>query len=241
MNLLLLRESDRIADDLFRVEGRRAEHIKCVLRAKAGDTLRAGLLGGNLGTAELRKVERHCAELSCPAFPVPPPPPSEIVPVISLPRPQSFKKTLHFIASAGIKKAFFTASAKVEKSYWKSGAMTPDAIEEELLLGLEQGVDTILPELEFRRSFRDFVSGGELAALAGADRKIVAHPMDGAPPCPHALPGRTWIAIGPEGGYTTEEVRAFLEAGFAPVTLGRRILRVEFALAFLCGRLSGTV
>lgn len=241
MNLLLLRESDRIADDLFRVEGRRAEHIKCVLRAKAGDTLRAGLLGGNLGTAELRKVERRCAELSCPAFPVPPPPPSEIVPVISLPRPQSFKKTLHFIASAGIKKAFFTASAKVEKSYWKSGAMTPDAIEEELLLGLEQGVDTILPELEFRRSFRDFVSGGELAALAGADRKIVAHPMDGAPPCPHALPGRTWIAIGPEGGYTTEEVRAFLEAGFAPVTLGRRILRVEFALAFLCGRLSGTV
>ncbi len=241
MNLLLLRESDRIADDLFRVEGRRAEHIKCVLRAKAGDTLRAGLLGGNLGTAELRKVEGRRAELSCPAFPVPPPPPSEIVPVISLPRPQSFKKTLHFIASAGIKKAFFTASAKVEKSYWKSGAMTPDAIEEELLLGLEQGVDTILPELEFRRSFRDFVSGGELAALAGADRKIVAHPMDGAPPCPHALPGRTWIAIGPEGGYTTEEVRAFLEAGFAPVTLGRRILRVEFALAFLCGRLSGTV
>ena len=241
MNLLLLRESDRIADDLFRVEGRRAEHIKCVLRAKAGDTLRAGLLGGNLGTAELRKVERRCAELSCPAFPVPPPPPSEIVPVISLPRPQSFKKTLHFIASAGIKKAFFTASAKVEKSYWKSGAMTPDAIEEELLLGLEQGVDTILPELEFRRSFRDFVSGGELAALAETGRRIVAHPMDGAPPCPHALPGRTWIAIGPEGGYTTEEVRAFLEAGFAPVTLGRRILRVEFALAFLCGRLSGTI
>ncbi len=241
MNLLLLQEKDRVSGDLFRVGGRRAEHIRCVLRAKPGDTLRAGLLGGNLGTAELRSVERGCAELSCPAFPVPVPPPSEIVPVISLPRPQSFKKTLHFIASSGIKKAFFIASAKVEKSYWKSTAMTPDAIEEELLLGLEQGVDTILPELEFRRSFRDFVSGGELAALAETDRRIVAHPMDGAPPCPHALPGRTWIAIGPEGGYTTEEVRAFLEAGFAPVTLGRRILRVEFALAFLCGRLSGTI
>lgn len=241
MNLLLLTEKDRVSGGIFQVGGRRAEHIKCVLRAKVGDTVRAGLLGGNLGNAELRKVERTCAELSCPSFSVPPPPPSEIVPVISLPRPQSFKKTLHFIASSGIKKAFFIASAKVEKSYWKSGAMEPDAIGEELMLGLEQGVDTIPPQLEFRRSFRDFVSGGELAALSGADRKIVAHPMDGAPPCPPALPGRTWIAIGPEGGYTTEEVRAFLEAGFAPVTLGAHILRVEFALAFLCGRLSAAI
>ena len=69
MNLLLLTEKDRVAGEIFRVGGRRAEHIKCVLRAKVGDTVRAGLLGGNLGNAELRKVERTCAELSCPAFP----------------------------------------------------------------------------------------------------------------------------------------------------------------------------
>ena len=166
MNLLLLTEADRISGDLFQVAGRRAEHIKCVLRAVPGGRIKAGLLGGNIGIAELRKVERNCVELVCPAFDIAPPESSEIVPVISLPRPQSFKKTLHFIASSGIKKACFIASEKVEKSYWKSGAMTPAAIEEELILGLEQGVDTILPQLEFRRSFRDFVSGGELAELS---------------------------------------------------------------------------
>ncbi len=159
--------------------------------------------------------------------------------MISLPRPQSFKKTLHFIASSGIKKACFIASEKVEKSYWKSGAMTPAATEEELILGLERGVDTILPQLVFRCSFRDFVSGGELAELSKNAEKIIAHPMNDAPPCPCGSQGTTWVAIGPEGGYTPGEVEAFLSAGYTPVTLGRHILRVEFALAYLCGRLSG--
>ena len=218
MNLLLLTEADRISGDLFQVAGRRAEHIKCVLRAVPGGRIKAGLLGGNIGIAELRKVERNCVELVCPAFDIAPPESSEIVPVISLPRPQSFKKTLHFIASSGIKKA---------------------AIEEELILGLEQGVDTILPQLEFRRSFRDFVSGGELAELSKNAEKIIAHPMNDAPPCPCGSQGATWVAIGPEGGYTPGEVEAFLSAGYTPVTLGRHILRVEFALAYLCGRLSG--
>ena len=98
MNLLLLTEADRISGDLFQVAGRRAEHIKCVLRAVPGGRIKAGLLGGNIGIAELRKVERNCVELVCPAFDIAPPESSEIVPVISLPRPQSFKKTLQFIA-----------------------------------------------------------------------------------------------------------------------------------------------
>ena len=40
MNLLLLTEKDRVSGGIFQVGGRRAEHIKCVLRAKVGDTVR---------------------------------------------------------------------------------------------------------------------------------------------------------------------------------------------------------
>ena len=40
---------------------------------------------------------------------------------------------------------------------------------------------------------------------------------------------RVEILIGPEGGFTEEEVRQAAEAGFAPITLGRRILRTETA------------
>lgn len=37
------------------------------------------------------------------------------------------------------------------------------------------------------------------------------------------------LLIGPEGGFTTEEVGQAVRAGFTPVTLGRRILRMETA------------
>ena len=234
MNLLLLTEEDRTSPAEFRVSGRRAEHIHSVLRAKTGDFLRAGMLGGNLGTARLLSLDRNSAVVECLAFDRTPPSKISITPVISLPRPQSFKKTLHFIASAGIRKAFFIGSARVEKSYWKSGAVEPDAILDELRLGLEQGMDTVPPILEFQPSFRSF-----LKQIADTDfqRKIIAHPVDNAPECPHAVSGEVCLAIGPEGGYMDAEVDAFRQIGFECVSLGPHILRVEFALSVLCGRL----
>lgn len=43
------------------------------------------------------------------------------------------------------------------------------------------------------------------------------------------------IAIGPEGDWSPQESAALLEAGFAPVSLGRRILRASTAVAVACG------
>lgn len=46
-------------------------------------------------------------------------------------------------------------------------------------------------------------------------------------------PGTTIYAIGPEGGLTSSEVECLTGAGFAPVSLGSRVLRCETA-ATLC-------
>ena len=238
MNLLLLHEEDRIGDTGFQVAGRRAEHIRKVLHAVPGDTLRAGMLGGRLGTASVKEIRRDAVILECAVFDREPPEKNRIVPVISLPRPQSFKKTLHFIASSGIARACFVGSAKVEKSYWKSSAMEPDAIRGELLLGLEQGMDTVLPELCFYPSLRDFFRQ-EKDFLDQCEMKLLAHPEPGAPGCPHnlVLHGNLALGIGPEGGYTQEETVSFRDRGFRCVSLGPFILRVEFALSVLCGKL----
>lgn len=42
-----------------------------------------------------------------------------------------------------------------------------------------------------------------------------------------ALP--IWVAIGPEGGWTPQEIEAFMAAGFQPVSLGSLTLRAETA------------
>ncbi len=237
MNLLIVEERDLSPEREFTVGGEHAEHIFCILHAKPGDFIRAGILGGGIGTARVLESTRHSARLKLEDASNPPPPPSNILPVIALPRPQSFKKTLHFIASSGIRRAVFFHAAKTEKSYWTSSCMAPDAIRSVLIEGLEQGCTTILPELTFVRSLREFFHSGLSARLTDGATAIIGHPVDAAP-CPVALPGEVVLAIGPEGGFTPDEVAAFRANGYAPVTFGPHILRVEFALSFLAGRLA---
>jgi 16S rRNA (uracil1498-N3)-methyltransferase len=49
--------------------------------------------------------------------------------------------------------------------------------------------------------------------------------------CPHST--RVLVAIGPEGGFTREEAALFCGAGFFPVSLGPRTLRLETAATAL--------
>ncbi|MFZ0979410.1 MAG: RsmE family RNA methyltransferase [Candidatus Acidiferrales bacterium] len=51
-----------------------------------------------------------------------------------------------------------------------------------------------------------------------------------APPAVGGSPRVAAIAIGPEGGWTAEEIAAALSAGFAEVSLGENILRTETAV-----------
>lgn len=69
----------------------------------------------------------------------------------------------------------------------------------------------------------------------------IAHPNPAQTSSPAPVPempcgetvGPVWMAVGPEGGFTEEEIAAALHAGWQPVTLGPRILRVETAAIFL--------
>jgi 16S rRNA (uracil1498-N3)-methyltransferase len=62
--------------------------------------------------------------------------------------------------------------------------------------------------------------------------RMILHPGSG--PFPHALAGRSTggsicIAVGPEGGFTGDEVAMAVDLGFEPVGLGASILRIETA------------
>jgi RsmE family RNA methyltransferase len=169
------------------------------------------------------------------AFDQPPPPPAPLHLLLALPRPKVLRRVLQCAAAMGVKTIVLVNTWRVERSYWQSPALAPAALCEQLLLGLEQGGDTMLPALELRRRFKPFVED-ELPARLRGRRALVAHPGATAP-CPRALAEPATVAIGPEGGFIAYELEALQALGFTPVSLGPRALRVEHAVPALLGRL----
>ena len=72
-------------------------------------------------------------------------------------------------------------------------------------------------------------------ALASGARALIAHPAAARDlaSVPVAAEERVVLAVGPEGGFIAYEVEALERAGFLPVTLGPRRLRVETAAVAL--------
>lgn len=234
MNLLLLDEPDFVSADRVLLRGRRLQHMREIHQANPGDSLRVGLLGGLMGSGRILSLTAQQAELEV-SLDQPPPPKLPLTLLLAMPRPKMFRRILQHCATLGVAQIVLLNSYRVEKSFWQTPFLQPDSIRENLLLGLEQARDTVLPELHIEKRFKPFVED-RLPELLGDSLGLVAHPGD-YPPCPRAVDGAVTLAIGPEGGWIAYEVDKLIEAGLQPVQLGERILRVETAVTALVARL----
>lgn len=234
MNLLLLDEPDFVSADRVLLRGRRLQHMREIHQANPGDSLRVGLIGGLMGSGQILSLTAQQAELEV-SLDQPPPPKLPLTLLLAMPRPKMFRRILQHCATLGVAQIVLLNSYRVEKSFWQTPFLQPDSIRENLLLGLEQARDTVLPELHIEKRFKPFVED-RLPELLGDSLGLVAHPGD-YPPCPRAVDGAVTLAIGPEGGWIAYEVDKLIEAGLQPVQLGERILRVETAVTALVARL----
>ncbi len=238
VNLLLLDHTD-LRDDgaSARLSGRRAAHLLDVLKVAVGDVVSAGVRDGRIGNATVIDINGRNVEIAL-ALERDPPPRFDVRLVLALPRPKSLRRILQGCAAMGVRAVYLINSWRVEKSYWDSPLLSPVSIEEQLMLGAEQGRDTILPLIECRRLFKPFVED-ELPGVAAESPEMLRLVGDarGATNCPAAVQRPVTLAIGPEGGFIPYELEKLQEIGFAPVRVGTRALRVEHAVAALLGRL----
>ncbi|MBW6509741.1 MAG: 16S rRNA (uracil(1498)-N(3))-methyltransferase [Desulfuromonadales bacterium] len=233
MNLVLLEDEDFIDDDHVRLGGRRFDHITTWLGKDSGDSLRVGRINGRLGrgvisaiTCDSLTVEVHLEE--------DPPLPLPVTLLLALPRPKMLRRLLRGISSMGVKSLYLINSYRVDKNYWRSPLLHPEKIREQLCLGLEQGRDTVLPQVVLCPRFRPFVED-DLPAISAVTTNLVAHPGDG---CifPHQPQLPACLAVGPEGGFIPYEIDKLREANFIAAHLGKRILTVETAVPALLSR-----
>ncbi|MFW0758219.1 16S rRNA (uracil(1498)-N(3))-methyltransferase [Pseudomonas sp. H11T01] len=234
MNLLLLEEADFIAADRVILRDRRLTHMQEVHRSVVGDSLRVGRIGGLMGSAELLRLEASEAELRV-SLDQPPPTKLPLTLLLALPRPKMLRRVLQTVAAMGVPRVVLVNSYRVEKSFWQTPFLEPEAVREQLILGLEQARDSVLPEIIIEKRFKPFVED-RLPAMVEGTLGLVGHPGH-YPPCPRGLDEPVTLAIGPEGGWIPYEIDLMAKAGLQPVQLGERILRVETAVTALLSRL----
>ena len=233
MNLLLLKP-DQITQQTATVSGRQLEHLLVVQRVELGDSVRVGEINGLMGQGIIKtlSVEQATLEINLDA---PPPPVIPLCLILALPRPKMLRRTLQSVTAMGVKEIYLVNSSRVEKSFWQSPFLLPEALEQQMILGLEQARDTLMPEIHLRKRFKPFVED-ELGEIIKGSQALVAHPLTEVP-CPINCDSAVTLAIGPEGGFIPYEVELLSSMGFEAVHLGPRILRVEVAVPALISRL----
>jgi RsmE family RNA methyltransferase len=205
-----------------------------VHQAQPGDIIKVGLLGGLMGEGRILSLHAERAELQV-TFTQKPPAKLPLTLLLAMPRPKMFRRILQHCATLGVADIILFNSYRVEKSFWQTPFLQPKHIEENLLLGLEQARDTIMPTVRIEKRFKPFVED-QLPEIAAGSLGLVAHPGDFAQ-CPRQVIQQVTLAIGPEGGWIPYELEKLVAAGLQPVQLGERILRVETAVTALIGRL----
>ena len=243
MNRILF-ESGEIADGIATFGGERAAHVLEVLHGEVGQTLKTGEVDGKIGTSEIVEITRgagdqgpvirakvcHDRESLRPWVDV----------VLAPPRPRVMKRLLPQLAAMGVGRIVLVGAKKVEKDFWGATLLKEENYRPLLIDGLMQAGTSILPELVCRRAFRRFVAD-ELDAMFPASRRIVAHPHRGegtkGAEGSKGAAGRPLLAVGPEGGWTDDEVELLEAKGFRRYSLGPRILRTDTAVIALLARL----
>ena len=234
MNLLLLQPGEVDEHGVARLAGRRLDHAREVLRVQAGQTLKVGVLGGLMGTAEVLSRDEQSLVLQVKVTEAPPPR-AGVSLVLAVPRPKALKRVIPAIASLGVDRVVLVNAARVEKSYFDSKVLASEFLDGLIELGLEQACDTIRPTLEIRERLKPFVED-ELATWAPRDSvRLIPHPHTTTPLRPVPASSHVVLAIGPDGGWVPFEVELFSKNGFQPVSLGPRVLRGEVAVPAVLG------
>lgn len=256
MNRILF-EADEVRDGRAMFDDARAEHVLNVLHGTVGQTLKTGVVNGRVGTSVIEAITplepnpetgaargritvrcTHAEEAVAPWVDL----------LLAPPRPRALKRLLPQLAQMGVGRIVLVGAEKVEKAFW-GAQLLKEAVSRPLLLdGLMQAGTTALPVLQVERNFRRYLEGGRFEAdFAGQTLRVVAHPYDaGAENGRNKLrpsledpdvSARVVVALGPEGGWTDDEVALLAAHGFARLSLGPRILRTDTAAIAVLARL----
>jgi RsmE family RNA methyltransferase len=219
MNSLILKDNSGIIEDKHILN-----HIHTTLKLGVGDVVKCTLLNTGRTTGLVSEITNDFCKLEL----------GTIVPgekqwfdlMVGLSRPQTTKKILEHATTFGASNFHFFKAALSEKSYLDSKIFEDKAYEEYLLAGLSQAsLYTQLPNFKLDKfnPATNYINHSQKFILdLKADQSFLDVAIDWSLPIT--------LAIGPERGWTKEDIDHFHHAGFTSIKISSSILRVEHAV-----------
>lgn len=222
------------------IQDERAQHILKILHKKEGENFSAGIIGGQAGTAIIKKIsfEEKKSSDGKKTFKggkiyfyfTPESDGKKLYPlkmIIGFPRPIQLKRLLRDMASLGVQEVHLTGTELGEKSYLKSDLATKGEAKKFLLDGSVQAGSTQIPKLFIHQTLENCLAQinleGKLLTLDNIE------PSQSLSCALKEKPQKVVAAIGSERGWTNSERQLFKQNGFELLSMGKRILRTETA------------
>ena len=219
-----------VTSDRAVLSGAEAHHLLHVMRASIGDEVILLDGSGQEFTARIERLARSQVELAVVASRIVDRELScEIVVGVALPKADRQRWLIEKLVELGV--------ARVVPLQTQRSVVHPDQrslakLHRTVVEASKQCGRNRLMEVAQLASWADYIQ-----AAAPAAQKWIADPTGTPPRRAVATASSCCLAIGPEGGWTEEEVTLARRAGWQVVALGSRILRIETACLVLAALL----
>ena len=218
------------------IAGREAHHLIHVMRVKPGDRVVLFDGSGAEFTTQVERLSRTEAELSILSrHEIDRELPRELALGVALPKGDRQKWLVEKAVELGVKRL---VPLETERSVARPGQRTLDRLRRTVIEASKQCGRNRLMEIAESQAWRDFVDRAQTA-----DLRLLAHPRSRAAETERFAAQKSSaslgsshvvvLAVGPEGGFTGDEITLATSAGWQLVDLGPRTLRTETAAILL--------
>jgi 16S rRNA (uracil1498-N3)-methyltransferase len=192
-----------------------AAHGLKVLRLRVGDQLRLADGDGRAGVGTVVAAEKRSLRVAVEAVEViPDPPAAQLAVAVAAPKGDRLADLVRGLTELGVGRIAFLATERSERD-----AVNLERLRRIAAEALKQCRRGRLPQLG------PILAPGDLPRQGA---RVILLDCAGQAPRPGS-PAPTWLAIGPEGGWTDAERAALVSAGAEPVRVATPVLRIETA------------
>lgn len=215
--------------EVAELTGQEAQHLAKVMRAQPGDPVELFDGSGFQFAATVSEVSRHTVQLNILSREqVSREAKQHVTIAVSLPKGDRQKWLIEKLCEVGVTTII---PLKTERSVAQPTDKALARLRRSVIEASKQCGRNTLMEIEPPQSLGELIEEANHEVV-----RVIAHPYSSADTAASNSDitaintnGPAIVAVGPEGGFSDQEVDAAVQSGFTPLSIGSRILRIETA------------